>query len=309
MKKILIISVMAASLPISTQIFASGPGRNSDQAGFSGYLTGSYRELKAEAEYEKLLRGDTTALVRLHELAQKGNPQAQNLMGVFLDQGLYGMRQDHAGAARYFHAASNREALAAYNLGLLYLFGRGVERNQEAAMQYFRKAAGKRIAQAYVRLGINYYSVATKAKQHGESDPKAMQEAEKMFRLAAQLNDPVGEYYFGRLLVEGANRTPDYKKGMAWLTKAAKRRNADAARLIAYLYENGLGIEKSLDMAATWMLIHLAVSTDGKTNLDQALFYDLPLNRMKKAREQARQWLARHPGTAIPEYVWSLARK
>ena len=262
-------------------------------SGFTGFLTGGYQDARADVEYGKLVRGDAQALPRLMTLARQGNPQAQNSIGVFLDRGKYGLAKNPALAARYFHAASRSDPLATYNLGLLYLLGRGVEQNETAAMAYMRQAVAKqRIPQAYVRIGLDHYR------------RKEISEARRWFREAAQDNDPVGAYYVGRMLVEDKR---DYREAMSWLDKAAGRRNADAARLIAYLYENGLGMDKHLELAAGWTLIHMVLSQKGQAlNLPRISLFGLAEDRMQKARAFATMWLGSHPGGVLPDYVGTL---
>ena len=262
-------------------------------SGFTGFLTGGYQDARADVEYGKLVRGDAQALPRLMTLARQGNPQAQNSIGVFLDRGKYGLAKNPALAVRYFHAASRSDPLATYNLGLLYLLGRGVEQNETAAMAYMRQAVAKqRIPQAYVRIGLDHYR------------RKKISEARRWFREAAQDNDPVGAYYVGRMLVEDKR---DYREAMSWLDKAAGRRNADAARLIAYLYENGLGMDKHLELAAGWTLIHMVLSQKGQAlNLPRISLFGLAEDRMQKARAFATMWLGSHPGGALPDYVGTL---
>jgi TPR repeat protein len=229
------------------------------------------------------------------KLARQGNPQAQNSIGVFLDRGQFGLARNPALAARYFHAASRSDPLAAYNLGLLYFFGRGVERNEDVAMAYMRQAVTQqRNAQAFVRIGLDHYR------------RKEISAARRWFREAAQDNDPVGAYYVGRMLVEDRR---DYREAMTWLDKAAGRRNADAARLIAYLYENGLGMDKHLELAAGWTLIHMVLSQKEQAlNLPRISLFGLAEDRMQKARAFATTWLGSHPGGALPDYVGTLVK-
>lgn len=278
----------------SPVVAVSGGDASNGLSGFGGFLGGGYQEARAEVEYGKLARGDAQAFQRLSTLARNGNPQAQNYMGVFLDRGQYTLAKDSELAARYFYAASKSEPLAEYNLGLLYLLGRGVEHNEDAAMAYMRQAVAKqRIPQAEVRIGLYHYRL------------NEIAEASRWFREAAQDNDPVGAYYVGRMLVEDRR---NYREAMAWLDKAAGRRNADAARLIAFLFEHGLGMDKNLELAAGWALIHMALTQKGQApNLPQIKLFGLEEDRMQKARAFATMWLGSHPGGALPDYVGTLA--
>jgi len=280
---------LLATQSVAAQSDPAGQGLS----GFTGFLTGGYQDARADVEYGKLVRGEAQALPRLMTLARQGNPQAQNSIGVFLDRGKYGLAKNPALAARYFHAASRSDPLAAYNLGLLYLLGRGVEQNEDAAMTYMRQAVAKQhIPQACVRIGLDHYR------------RKEIAEARRWFREAAQDNDPVGAYYVGRMLVEDKR---DYREAMTWLDKAAGRRNADAARLIAYLYENGLGMDKHLELAAGWTLIHMILSQKGQAlNLPHISLFGLAEGKMERARAFATMWLRSHPGGVLPDYMATL---
>lgn len=262
-------------------------------SGFSGFVSSGYQEARADVEYGKLARGDAQSLQRLSTMARQGNPQAQNYIGVFLDRGQYGLAKNPALAARYFFAAYKSEPLAAYNLGLLYLLGRGVERNEEAALGYMRQAAAKqRISQADVRIGLHHYR------------RKEIAQARRWFRHAAQNNDPVGAYYVGRMLLEDKG---DYREAMSWLDKAAGWRNADSARLIAHLYEHGLGVNKNLELAAGWTLIHMVLAQKGRAeDLPRITLLGLEGDRMQKARAFTTMWLGSHPGGELPDYVGTL---
>jgi TPR repeat protein len=101
----------------------------------------------------------------------------------------------------------------------------------------------------------------------------------------------------------------DYREAMTWLNKAAGRRNADAARLIAYLYENGLGMDKHLELASGWTLIHMVLSQKEQAlNLPRISLFGLAEDRMQKARAFATMWLGSHPGGALPDYVGTLVK-
>jgi TPR repeat protein len=65
-----------------------------------------------------------------------------------------------------------------YNLGTLTVAGRGVEKNEAAALEWFRKAAGLGHTEAMYNLGLMY------AK--GLGTPADIEEAARWFRQAAE---------------------------------------------------------------------------------------------------------------------------
>ena len=87
-------------------------------------------------------------------------------------------RGDYATALREWRPlAEQGDALAQYNLGLLYRKGRGVPQDDVQARQWYAKAAVQGQAKAQFNLGTLYFN--------GEGVPKDYQQALRWFRLAA----------------------------------------------------------------------------------------------------------------------------
>jgi TPR repeat protein len=91
-------------------------------------------------------------------LAQRGNPEAQNRVGVAYYKG-DGVRKDYREAFNWFlKSARNGHARAAYNLGWCYLNNEGGSRaeNLKKAVYWFRKSAEKGDASGQNALGACY---------------------------------------------------------------------------------------------------------------------------------------------------------
>lgn len=74
--------------------------------------------------------------------AQRGEPEAQTLVGEILEKG-YGTAPDYAAAAQWYRRAAERGyARAQFNLGTLYEQGLGVPRDGLAALNWYRRASG-----------------------------------------------------------------------------------------------------------------------------------------------------------------------
>jgi TPR repeat protein len=109
----------------------------------------------------------------------------------------YGMPQDFAQAAYWYHAAAMKgHAEAQYALAWLYTSGKGVERDDEQARHWIRASASRGYAPAQARLGLRYaegnnvtedhakaYFWLTLAYNHGEKRFEKQRAAE-----AAKLN-------------------------------------------------------------------------------------------------------------------------
>ena len=74
-------------------------------------------------------------------LADQGDVDAQNNLGVMYDNG-NGVPENDAEAVKWFRKAADQGyAKAQYNLGLIYFKGEGVPKNDTEAVKWFRKAA------------------------------------------------------------------------------------------------------------------------------------------------------------------------
>jgi TPR repeat protein len=88
------------------------------------------------------------AIASWRPLAESGDPDAQYLIGLVLDEG-HGVPADPAEAAAWYRrAAEHGSAAAQNNLGLLYWTGRGVVRSEVEAARWFDRAADQGFAKA-----------------------------------------------------------------------------------------------------------------------------------------------------------------
>jgi hypothetical protein len=95
-----------------------------------------------------------TALLEWYPLAEKGDAQAQNSLGVMYENG-HGVAQDYAEAVRWYRkAAAQGSASAMLNLGGLYDAGKGVPRDRAEAVAWYGKAAGQGEPRPITPLGF-----------------------------------------------------------------------------------------------------------------------------------------------------------
>lgn len=102
-------------------------------------------------------RGDLArALSILKPLAQKGHAKAQNEIGLmYLDA--RGVDRDYQAAIRWFRLSADTDlADAQFNLGLMYAEGLGTLRNSVEAKKWFLRAAEQGHAVAELNLSVRY---------------------------------------------------------------------------------------------------------------------------------------------------------
>jgi hypothetical protein len=123
----------------------------------------------------------TADVAACHRLADQGDAMAQYNLGVMYAKG-EGVPQDYAEAVKWYRkAADHGWADAQYNLGVMYYNGRGVPQDYAEAVKWFRKAADQGYANAQYNLGVMY--------DNGRGVPQDFVEAHKWFNLAATQGD------------------------------------------------------------------------------------------------------------------------
>lgn len=95
-------------------------------------------------------------MAKLAELAEQGEPEAQNQLGIIYASG-NGVRQDFNKAAELFEKSAIQGLPGAqYNLGRLYQMGRGVPKDDAMAASWTRRAAEGGDAMAQYSLGFMF---------------------------------------------------------------------------------------------------------------------------------------------------------
>jgi TPR repeat protein len=127
-------------------------------------------------------RGDyATALREWRPLAEQGDALAQYNLGVLYRKGR-GVPQDDVQARQWYaNAAAQGQAKAQFNLGTLYFNGEGVAKDYQQALRWFRLAADQGEALAQTKIGIMY--------DDGQGVPQDIVQAYKWYSLAATNGD------------------------------------------------------------------------------------------------------------------------
>ena len=141
---------------------------------------------------EATMRGDYQTAFKLWlPMAEQGNAMAQFNLGVMYDKG-QGVKQDYFEAVKWYRqAAEQGEALAQFNLGNMYVSGRGVKQDDFEAVKWYRQAAEQRDAQAQFNLGVMYYQGKGVRQDKGQ--------AKEWFGKACDNGYQDGCKYYGKL--------------------------------------------------------------------------------------------------------------
>jgi TPR repeat protein len=232
--------------------------------------------------------------------ANRGNAEAQNLLGVKYLLGEDGLVRDEVQALDWFRkAALQGDRKAQTNLGDMYFFGRGgVDKNLQQALSWYLKAADQHWPDAEYRLGYMYetglgvqkdeqrgvafyrsaaekgYASAQNAlgvlcASGGDGVPQDDRQAVEWYRKAAEQGLAKAEknladmYFWGR-----GFEKPNYQQAYFWYKKAADQKLADAEFRLGYMDEKGLGTEPS---EASAVALYKQAASHGSVDAQQAL--------------------------------------
>lgn len=173
----------------------------------------------------------------LTELANKGDANAQQVLGIMYENG-QGMTADLQQALKWYRLAANSDnASAQYHLGRLYATGSGVPRSPEQSLKWYRLAAANSQPNAQYQLGM--------MSLQGNGLTQDPQTAAKWFALAASQGDPLAQYQLGDMLTKGLGTRQDVTLGYMWLDIARGLGEPAAIQATARL-EKQISVEQRL---------------------------------------------------------------
>jgi TPR repeat protein len=191
-------------------------------------------------------------------------------------------RGDYRTALRLIRPQANDgDAVAQYNLGLMYATGQGVSQDYVMAAIWLRKAAEQGYAFAQSNLGTLY--------RDGRGVPSDPAEAVAWFQKAADQGDPIAQYCLGLQWAagEGVPRQ-DYTEAIKWFQMAAEQGHAIAKLHLGVMYAEGRGVPQNYIRAHMWFSLAAAQGEQKAIKL-----LDMTVQRMTPAQIAEAQKLAR----------------
>jgi TPR repeat protein len=132
--------------------------------------------------------------------------------------------RDFAIAERLFRPlAEHGNAIAQYNLGVMYYKGDGVPQSYPDAVFWYRHAAWQGDASAQLSLGLMYYN--------GQGTLQSYAEAFTWFLKAADQGSALAQINLGAIYANGQGVPQDYIHAHMWLSLAATKSETRAAEL------------------------------------------------------------------------------
>ena len=151
-------------------------------------------------------------------------------------------RGDYATALPIFRSlATQGDARAQTDLGLMYDTGEGVAQDYAEAIKWYRLAAAQGYAWAQTDLGAMY------ARGHGVTQDYI--EAVRLFRISAAQGNANAQTSLGAMYESGHGVTQDYAEAIKWYRLAAAQGYARAQANLGLMYLDGQGVAKNLNEA------------------------------------------------------------
>ena len=116
--------------------------------------------------------------------------------------------------------AAKGDAVAQFNLGLMYENGKGVTQDYKEAVKWYRLSAKHEHTGAQYNLGLMY--------DNGEGVTQDYKEAVKWYRLAAEQGYASAQYGLGVMYGMGKGVTQDYVRARMWFNLAASKGDKNA---------------------------------------------------------------------------------
>ena len=182
--------------------------------------------------------------------AEQGDSTAQfNLGWIYLNG--KGIPKDDKQASRWFKkSAEQGHSEAQYILGRMYHSGQGVVKDNKESVKWFRKSAEQGHPKAQNNLGLAY--------DLGEGIPKDDEEAIRWFSEAAAQGDPKGQINLGIICADENGIVADFVLAYAWFDVALKNKNNSHLKETREMRDNVSAqmspyqIKKAQELSSKW---------------------------------------------------------
>lgn len=210
-------------------------------------------------------------------------------------------KKDFATALREFELiATQGDAKAQHNLGVMYERGEGVKQDYKAAAKWYRLAADQGVAASQYNLGKLF---DTQGLPHGVPQlvndalraasvgmPQDYTEAVKWYRLAADRGYGPAQGSLGLMYADGRGVPQDDREAVKWFRLAAEKRNFEAAFNLAVCYQKGQGVAlNQVTALALYNLIAAGRSDSRASRPRDELHKSMPAKEVEKAQNLTQE--------------------
>ena len=171
-----------------------------------------------------------------------------NTQSASLDKGVdaYLLKRPSVAISNWMPLAKRGDPKAQNNVGLLYQKGEAVPKNNQKAIEWYRKAVGQGLPEAHHNLGLLLY----------DQDPLSVsEEVISLFSYASKRNVSASTYMLGLIHYHGQSMQKDLALASKFWEIAAKEGNLEAQFMLAMLHQSGDLGPPRYDLAFIWSKI------------------------------------------------------
>eukprot|EP01083_Nonionella_stella_P004230 12180_1 len=214
-----------------------------------------------------------------HKAAAEGDLEAKNnLAVVLLNNADYGSKEYAQAVRMLSEAANDGYAASQNNLGHCFEFGKGVERDESKALDWYERSAAQGYGASFVNLGYlqikrGHYEAAFKSFLKASKDdtnieswyylglmhekgyfvPRNTHLALEYFEKASKKGHQPSKLKIANCFFGGSGGSEhNYSKAFEIYRKLALNGNDVAANNLAIMYEEGFGVDVDQDAAQMW---------------------------------------------------------
>ena len=232
-------------------------------------------------------------------LQQADDPFVDWLIGMMYLEGIDVPKDDVKAFERFSKAAEKDNSLGLFHLGLLYGEGRGTEKDPAKSYELIERAAKQNLMEAVYEQAMML--------QSGKGVEKDKTEAVNLIMKAAEGNLPEAQFDLAWKCIFGNDVQQDVATGVKWMEKAAQNGHMFAQFNLGEFYGGGNYVEKDADKGLKWMI---AAGEQGclEAQIDLAELYLYENDDVKRDPELAFYWYDRAAKQGDKESLTTVGR-
>jgi TPR repeat protein len=227
-------------------------------------------------------------LADLKEMADAGDVKSQVQIGLAYLTG-DGVHKDDAEAIKWLRKAADQDnPVAERYLAEMYFKGRGVTADNAEAAKWLRMAAEQGDAQSQHNLAVLY--------TEGLGVPRNVKEAANWMRKSAEQGLAAGEVGMGAIYENGAGVPPDPVEAVKWYRLAVQQNDANAMNNLAFLLATSKNPHVRDPQEAVSLATKAVATTNNPDFLDTLAAAYFSNGQTDKAIEAEQKALTMNPG-------------
>lgn len=199
---------------------------------------------------------------------------------------------DYAKAAIIFsELASRGNAVAQFNLGIMYAEGQYVGKSSMESIKWYQLAAAQGYPDAQYKLGIFYREASSLVQDY----PEALHQ----FRMAADQGNTLAMLQIASMHMQGQGTMQNEAEAVRWYRKAAEQGDTSAQRSLSTAYALGRGIAQNPVLSYMWLILAISYAKNEEKQHDltsqmELAAKSLSIDQIAEARKLAEKCASNH---------------